>query len=540
MSADNGYREGVQTDDASQARHHSLVGLHGMADALNGVRPGDVPGLRPSSPSTMLRNVSEASLDEIPISARVGVLFDLAKADFPHYESHEQEYHDLVASVADARGISVDQLFSDLKESAAGGTPLRHTASGQSMPHHETAFVGEDICTTKAVTVGSLAATWVFSEFETDAPFDNVVGWIDPHNWPQRGTMMFKHMDVVGGMAPTPIKTLSDDHWHGVFHEQVQIVRRLDTLLHCDYWRDGDRAAGMTYDLDVSLDGQIDVDRGFLLVVDMGQVRRVKALKIVGFTLDVWDDVARLVCPLWTDFVRGAVEGGTSSTPTVPTTGQPNIPAGASTGDWMNDWLEFFSDSSRTYVDMVSDMTSRAATGGYQASDWLDDARQYWAQLAKDWSKAWSYGIESWEEITSQGMDAGFPPPGKPRETARGMASSMAASVAGAAAASVPTTSGASGGPRAEGTTVPVPDLPPGSSPVVRTLKSIEAGGATIDAADISVAVAPLPDGTPGVHVSTTNSLLPAGLYVGMIEWADQTRLVPVELYLSRAEAPTQ
>ena len=114
MSADNGYREGVETDDASQARHHSLVGLHGMADALNGVRPGDLPGLRPSSPSTMLRNVSEASLDEIPISARVGVLFDLAKADFPHYESHEQEYHDLVASVADARGISVDQLFSDL------------------------------------------------------------------------------------------------------------------------------------------------------------------------------------------------------------------------------------------------------------------------------------------------------------------------------------------------------------------------------------------------------------------------------------------
>ena len=40
----------------------------------------------------------------------------------------------------------------------------------------------------------------------------------------------------------------------------------------------------MTYDLDLSLDNEIDVDRGFLLVTDIGTVRRVQVLKIVSFT----------------------------------------------------------------------------------------------------------------------------------------------------------------------------------------------------------------------------------------------------------------
>lgn len=541
MSADSGYQDGTGTGEGSEARHHALVSLHGLAGALNGVPTGDVPGLRPSSPSTMLTNVAEAPLDEIPVSARVAVLFNLARAGFPHFKDLEKEYRSLAASVADARGVTVDQLLSDLKEAASGDTPLRHTTSGQSMPHHETAFIGEDVCTTKTVSVGSLTATWVFSEFETDAPFEAIVGWIDPRSWPERGPMMFKGMDLVGGMSPTPIDTLSNDHWHGVFREEVQLVRRLSTLLHCDYWRDGDRAAGMTYDLDVSLDNQIDVDRGFLLVVDTGSVRRVKALKIVGFTDDIWDSVARLVCPIWTDFVRAAVEGGTSSTPATPSH-DPSVPVAGSTGDWMNDWLEFFTESSRTYVDMAVDVMSRASGGTYEAADWLDDARMYWEQLAKDWSTAWSYGLESWEEMQSQGMDAGFPPPGQSRESARGMASSMANVAASAMSPGTARTEQAAArrGPRPEGTTVPVPGLQRGSSPQVSSLESIEAGGATIESADIRVSVDMLPGGVPGVRVVTVNAVVPAGLYVGTITSQDQTPLAPIALYVSRAEAPAQ
>ena len=536
MTDDAGYDDRGYSAEA-EASHHSLVRLHALAGTLNGVDPDDIPGLRPASPGVMLRNVAEAPLDEVPVSARVGVLYDLAKADFPHYDSHQKEYRSLAASVADARGIDADQLLDDLKQAAQGDTPLQQTASGQALPHHETAFIGEDVCTTKSVTVGTLRATWVFSEFETNAAFDDVVGWIDPRNWPKRGPTMFKGMSIVGGVDPTPINTLSNDHWHGVFHEQVQIVRRMDTLLHCDYWRDT-HAAGMTYDLALSLDSQLDVDRGFLLVVDTGPVRRVKALKVVGFTTDVWDDVARMVCPFWTDWVRAAVEGGTSSSPSTPTSDPATSPTGTPTGDWMGDWLEFFTDASRTYIDMATDVTSRASSGGYQASDWLDDARAYWTQLAKDWSTAWTYGLESLDELSKQGMEAGFPPPGKPRETARGMASAMASAAAGA-------TAGAAGGapaasPSSESTIVPVPGLATGQSPRVTRLESIEAGGATIEGSDITVTVTPLPDGTPGVQVTASNAIVPPGLYVGTIESADQQPLASVQLYLSRAEAPSQ
>ena len=67
-------------------------------------------------------------------------------------------------------------------------------------------------------------------------------------------------MSVVG--APRPqIPGQGTDHWHGVFHEEVQLFDRISALLLCDHWKDGDQAAGMTFELRVSPDGQLDVDR---------------------------------------------------------------------------------------------------------------------------------------------------------------------------------------------------------------------------------------------------------------------------------------
>ena len=148
--------------------------------------------------------------------------------------------------MVDEHGIDVDQLLDDLKESAQTGVPFSTTQSGQQLPHHAAAFIREEACTIRKVDVGGLTGTWIFSEFETDAPFDHVTEWVDPRNWPRFGPMLFKQMDVVGGSEPVAIKTLGDEHWHGVFHEEVQLVSRINTLLHCDFWRDGDLAAGMT------------------------------------------------------------------------------------------------------------------------------------------------------------------------------------------------------------------------------------------------------------------------------------------------------
>jgi hypothetical protein len=549
-----------RTDDpaADQAAHHALVGLHSLADGLGGVDPGTLPGFVPLVPAVALRTVAEAPVEQVPVSARVGVLYSLASKDFPHYEGNEDAYRALADSVAQQRtGVDADQLLSDVKAAAAGDTPFEKTASGQALPHHEAVFVDRDVCATRTVTVGGLRGTWVYSELETDAPFAQVADWVDPRSWPQRGPMMFKGMSVVGGNDPVRIGALGTEHWHGVFHEEVQLVRRMNTLLHCDFWRDGDQACGMTYDLALSLDNQLDVDRGFLLVVDTGATRRVKVLKIVGFTDDVWDDVARMVCPFWTDWVRGAVQGGSTSVPHPPKAdpGSPDTPTtGGATGDRMSEWLEFFGDAARVYADLFDDVTGRAAAGGYSATDWLDDARRTWTQLAKDWARAWSYGMESLQELREQGLDAGFAPPGADREAARGYTANLL-KAAGDAAASATAGSGAaaaagrtvaapagattaSASARVEGTTVPLVGLGPNDQPRVTGLTSIEAGGSMIPESDLAVSVITTADGSSAVRVTTANATAAPGLYVGTVQTAEGQPLAPVQLYLSRAEAP--
>jgi hypothetical protein len=364
-----------------------------------------------------------------------------------------------------------------------------------------------------------------------------------------------------------PIDALGSEHWHGVFREQVQLVRRLDTLLHCDFWRDGDRACGMTYDLSLSLDRQIDVDRGFLLVVDQGATRRVKVLKIVGFTDDLWDDVAGLVCPFWTDWVRDAVEGGTTSTPQTPThqppgpTRQPSEKPSSS--ERLDEWMQFFAESARVYTDMCDAIAGRVAQGSYDSGAATDDMRRYWTQIAQDWSRAWQYGMETLTEVSQQGLDAGLAPPGVERDASRGFVSgvmSTATSAMGgwlpgmapamkaatdaataattAAAAATAAAASAAGTLQAESTAIPVPGLAAGVQPRVRGLTCIEAGGATIPESAISVVVDALDDGTPAVRVSTTDTTAMAGLYVGVVDDQTGQRVTPVQLYLSRAEAP--
>jgi hypothetical protein len=501
----------------------ALLGLHALGRAFKDVDPGDVPGFRRPPPAAALRTVAEADERDVSVAGRVHVLYNLAAAGLPAYDEAEAEYRLLAGSVADRRGVDADQLLSDLKESATEGVPFARTSSGQALPHRDVAFIGEDLCTTRLVQVGGLTAAWVFSEFETDAPFDGVAEWVDPRSWPKRGPMMFKRMDLVGAPDPIGIDTLSTQHWHGVFHEEVQLVKRVNTLLHCDYWR-GDKAAGMTYDLDLSLDGEIDVDRGFLSVEDLGDVRRVRALKIVGFTEDVWDEVAQMVCPFWTDWVRGAVEGGTDSqagTSPGSTSGKPRTPG----ADALDAWVRFFGESARTYLDLFVDIGGRATARGATPADWVAEGNRYWSQLAKDWARAWTYGLEALEEVAREGLDAGLTPPGTDPAGGRGVASAVTAAATRAAA-----TPGAPVG--GESTTVPVPGLAADDPVECSRLVSLESGGATIS--QVSLAVEPLGGGRYGVRVGTTDTTLPPGLYVGTLQTPGGRVLAPVQLYLAR------
>lgn len=503
----------------------ALLHLHSRAGAFGDLEPGAVPGFSPPSDAEALSSLAEADERDVSVAARLGLLHDLAKADFPGYEKAEGEYRLLAGSVADARGMDAEQLLSDLKESAREGLPFERTTTGRALPHRDVAFIGQDVCTTRTVHSDGLLAAWVFSEFETDAPFDQVAGWVDPRSWPERGPMMFKRMDLVGAPKPIEIATLGSRHWHGVFHEEVQLVKRVNTLLHCDYWR-GDEAAGMTYYLDLSLDGEIDVDRGFLSVEDLGDVRRVRALKIVGFTDDVWDHVAQLVCPFWTDWVRGAVEGGGSSRPTTPE-GTPADPTPSDpAADTLDAWIRFFGDSARTYLDLFADIGSRATARGAAPADWLSEGNRYWSQLAKDWARAWTYGLEALEEVAREGVDAGLTPPGTDPSAGRGLASAMTAAATRTAAAP----GGPSGG---ESTTVPVPGLTADTPVECSQLVSIESGGAILS--EVSVTVEPLGGGRYGARVQTSDSSAPPGLYVGTLQTPQGQLRTPVQLYVARA-----
>jgi hypothetical protein len=189
----------------------------------------------------------------------------------------------------------------------------------------------------------------------------------------------------------------------------------------------------------------------------------------------------------------------------------------------MDAWTTFFGNAARPYVDLGSSVTSRIRSREYSTPDLLADSTQVWSQLAKDWAQAWTAWTDTVNEVASEGLDAGFTPPGVPRDLGRRPA--MAST--GAAAASAPAEIG--------GTVVLVPGLTEGDRPTTTELVSIDVGTATIPATDVAVTVRRLPDGTTAAQVQTTNTAVPPGLYVGRLDGPDGRPLAPVHLYVSRA-----
>jgi hypothetical protein len=414
--------------------------------------------------------------------------------------------------------------LNDLVESSDRDAPFRITPTGQALLPEEVAFIGESVCDIRTVKVGDLSGTWIYSEFETDAPFEAVARWVDPQQWPELAPVMFKKVELVGADVPLAIPGGGSQHWHGVFHEEVQLVRTINTLLHCDHWRDGQRATGMTFDLAFSSDGQLDIDRGFILVneVDDGAnpVRRVQALKIVGFTDDYWDAWARASCPYWTEFLRGAVKG--SSTAPKPTQPSPERSGSASPSldDSTDAWIRFFGASAKTYLDLFDDINARATSGEYSTSDWLKDGTRFWSRLAKDWVRAWSYGLDVLRQVSQdESMPNDILPP---------------SDHAGAPVASRAINAASPGG--LDEMTLSVPGVAAGDHPVCSDLKSIEGPPATIAGANVSVSVIDLTSTTPDVRLKLLDFSAPPGLYVGeLLRKLGGEVLTPVQFYVSGA-----
>ncbi len=534
--------------------HEALLSLHKLAGTFGDADPGVGPGFGGGRVVNALVALAEAPESEVSMGARLDVLHALAAANFPRFESNADDYTRLAESVAGPNQIAAQTLLDDIKASASGDVDFASTDTAKAVPHAAAAFVGQDLCHTAKVTVDGKPATWIFSEFETDASFEDLADWVNPASWAKRGPMLFKKMELVGGSA-TPISGIgAGQHWHAEFLEEVQLVDRLKTLLHCDYFSQTGQAVGTTYDLTFSVDHQITVDRGFLLATDLGNgKRRVKVLKIVGFEGAGWDTVARFVCPFWRDWIRTAVKSGTTSEPREPTeipsdSGSPGGGRSPIPGDEVLDqWVDFFAESAKTYAHLVSGVARKAVSGRYGVSDATRDGARYWSQLAKDWARASAYGFELLQDVAEQGVEVAPTPPdpdSRSRRTPAGAATprTMAPAMGDAAtplgideiAPDDPGATMPAADDSSESTIIPIPDLGDATPTVSTGLVSIEAGSVVIPPSAVTVAVTTVGEGIPAVQVSVATSGTPAGLYVGRLDITGRES-IPIQIYVSRA-----
>jgi hypothetical protein len=508
-----------EPSDRAAHPHRAMINLHRLAGTV-GDGPPSIAGVNLKD---ALETVAHSDPSVISPAAKLSLLGALIRGGRPGHADNEASYRDLAAAVASPHGLDPQRLLDDL-EAAAAGAKLADTESGRALPHEVTAFYMEDVCTTAGVIVDSLNAVWIFSEFETDADFEDVAAWVDPHNWPERSPMMFKGMSPIGPIREVP-GGQGIAQWHGRFLETVQLVDQLNTELDCDYYRLDDLFAGMTYSLARSVDGQLDVDRGFLLVNELGRSRHVKALKIVGFVNDLWDDVAQWVCPIWTDFVRGAVRGGSHSGGRGPSSSPGRIATA------IEQWANLVTGSGLEYLGQITGWARNLASGAYRADDIVRDGARFWLQVYRDLANAAALSYTTLEQLAVAPREMStvppWPVPASGEENLPGLRSAAVAPIPAPGTAPAP-----AGG--LEGTTQPIPNLDPAAAVRTSDLVRIGIPNPIIPASSVRVSTLALSDSVTGVRIEADVSAVKDGLYVG--EVIDRTGAkAPVQLYVSRA-----
>ena len=164
-------------------------------------------------------------------------------------------------------------------------------------------------CIAADVIVEGKPTVWIFTEFETAESLSDLSEWLKPENWPTWGGSMFKEMRPTGRVVDVPSHS-GEVQSHANYLEVVEIGgQELETVLHCDI-KTTQKWAAMSYDLDHSVGDMLQVDRGYLMALDVAGRRQVKALKVVGFTDTLLNTVATTVCPEWGIWVRRADLGG--------------------------------------------------------------------------------------------------------------------------------------------------------------------------------------------------------------------------------------
>ena len=279
-------------------------------------------------------------------------------------------------------------------------------------------------CFAVNVDVSGVPAVWIFSEFETDESLDVLRDWLEPDNWPSWGGEMFKEMRPTGPVTQSGVLP-GVEQTHANYLEVVEIGgHRLDTILHCDL-KSTPAWAAVSYDLDHSIGNMLQVDRGYLLALDVAGRRQVKALKVVGFTDTLLNTFATTVCPEWGTWVQRAVQvaavqaSGGSVDPTPgsvgdpdPEVSRPGADSGAFTGGVAEEWASTVADMAAFYGQYASDVGARLWSGSYGQRDAAQDGTRLFQRLARDWSRTWQAGMgatANWAEADVQPTAAGNP-----------------------------------------------------------------------------------------------------------------------------------
>jgi hypothetical protein len=282
----------------------------------------------------------------------------------------------------------------------------------------------EVTCAAVPVDVDGKQAVWIFTEFETGESLKTLRDWLIPDHWPKWGGEMFKEMRPLGSLALRPSRS-GTKQTHSNYLEVVEIGgHRLETELRCDF-KSAERWAATSYDLNRSIGDMLQVDRGYLMVADVGGRRHVKALKVVGFTNTLLNTVATDVCPEWSTWVQRATKvnavgtaGGITATPGSLGDADPRLSgstdgAAAFTGGVAQQVIETVTDMMDFYGPFVTDVGERVWSGRYGQTDVANDTSRLFQRLARDWSRAWRVGLDgmaNWAEVTvrpTAGADPG-------------------------------------------------------------------------------------------------------------------------------------
>ncbi len=381
----------------------------------------------------------------------------------------------------------------------------------------------QDMCITADVIVEGKPAVWIFTEFETEESLADLSEWLKPENWPTWGGSMFKEMRPTGRVVDVP-SLPGEVQSHAKYLEVVQLGgRELNTVLHCDI-KSTQKWAAMSYDLDHSVGDMLQVDRGYLMALDVAGRRQVKALKIVGFTDTLLNALATTVCPEWGRWVRHATSvaatlaAGGSVDPRPGSVGDadPSLsdpdPAGAAafTGGFAEQWVSTVTDMAQFYGEYASDVGTRLWSGKYGQTDAAHDSSRLFLRLARDWSRAWQAGMDA----TANWADAEVEP------TAGGDAS-------------VATDRRTVGH-----TSLLVPPQTTPSAVAITDLRRVGVRASTIKASDITVTPSTVEAGDSPEHVTVQvdTTTVPCGLYEGeLIIGTSGMDRVPALFYVSKA-----